>query len=144
MQHVVSQLITKKEELLGELKFYKSKVQQLEEVINGIDISISVFDPEFDLKKIKAKRYTGNQHYFKHGEANIMILDTLRKAKTPLTTHEIAIELMKKKRLDYEDKDLVSNIQRSLSGTLKKQANNKTIQRVGDDSYNGFQWAISA
>ncbi|MCK9372473.1 MAG: hypothetical protein M0P91_04690 [Sulfuricurvum sp.] len=144
MQHVVSQLITKKEELLGELKFHKTKVQQLEEVINGIDISISVFDPEFDLKKIKPKRYTGNKHYFKHGESFTMILDTLRKAKAPLTTHEITIELMKKKKLDYENKELVSNIQRSLSGTLKKQADNKTIQKIGEDSYNGFQWVISA
>jgi|GEM_PF-2143725 len=44
MQHVVSQLISKKEELLGELKFYKSKIQQLEEVVKSIDISIKVFD----------------------------------------------------------------------------------------------------
>jgi predicted nuclease with TOPRIM domain len=52
MQHVVSQLITKKEELLGELKFHKSKVQQLEEFVKSIDVSISVLDPEFDLKTI--------------------------------------------------------------------------------------------
>jgi hypothetical protein len=49
MQHVVSQLISKKEELSGELKFYKTKVQQLEEIINGIDTSIKVFSPDFDI-----------------------------------------------------------------------------------------------
>lgn len=32
MQHVVSQLISKKEELIGELNFHKSKIVQLEEV----------------------------------------------------------------------------------------------------------------
>lgn len=143
MQHVVSQLITKKEELLGELNFHKTKVQQLEEVVKSIDISISVFDPEFDLKKIKPKRFTGNQHYFKRGEANVMVLDALRKAKAPLTTNEITVELMKKKKLDHEDQNLVRNIQKSLCGTLKKQANNKTIQAVGKDSLN-IQWAISA
>lgn len=128
MQHVVSQLISKKEELSGELKFYKTKIQQLEEVIQGIDISIKVFDPDFDIKNIKAKRYTGNQHYFNRGESHVMILDTLRKAKVPMTTNEITLELMKKKKLDHEDQDLVRNIQKSLCGTLKKQAANKTIQ----------------
>ena len=143
MQHVVSQLISKKEELSGELKFYKTKIQQLEEIINGIDTSIKVFSPDFDLKNIKAKRYTGNQHYFKRGESHVMILDTLRKAKVPMTTNEITLELMKKKQLDHEDQTLVRNIQKSLCGTLKKQAANKTIQVVGKDSLN-IQWAISA
>ncbi len=143
MQHVVSQLISKKEELSGEMKFYKSKIQQLEEVIKSIDISIKVFDPKFDIKNIKTKRYTGNQNYFKRGESHVMVLDVLRKAKTPLSTNEITIELMKQKKLDYEDQDLVRNIQKSLNGTLKKQAETKTIQIVGKDSLN-IQWAISA
>lgn len=143
MQHVVSQLITKKEELSGELKFYKSKVQQLEEVIKSIDVSIKVFDPEFDIKTIKAKRYTGNQHYFKRGESHTMILDTLRKAKSPLNTQEITIELMKKKKLDYENQDLVRSIQKTLCGTLKKQADKNIIQEVGRDFF-GTQWALSA
>jgi hypothetical protein len=143
MQHVVSQLISKKEELSGELKFYKTKVQQLEEIINGIDMSIKVFDPDFDIKNIKAKRYTGNQHYFKRGESHVMVLNALRKSKEPMTTHEITIELMKLKKLDYEDRKLIENIQKSLLTTLKKQAENKTIQAVGKDSLN-IQWAISA
>jgi hypothetical protein len=143
MQHVVSQLITKKEELLGELKFHKSKVQQLEEFVKSIDVSISVFDPEFDLKTIKPKRYTGYQSHFKRGESHVMVLDALRKAKEPMTTHEITIELMKLKKLDYKDRKLIENIQKSLLTTLRKQAENKTIQAVGKDSLN-IQWAISA
>lgn len=143
MQHVVSQLISKKEELLGELKFYKSKIQQLEEVVKSIDVSINVFDPEFNIKTIKSKRYTENQHYFKRGESHTMVLDVLRKAKSPLNTHDITIELMKKKKLDTEDQNLIRNIQKTLCGTLKKQSDNKLIQEVGRD-FNGIQWAISA
>lgn len=144
MQHVVSQLISKKEELSGELKFYKSKIQQLEEVIQSIDISIKVFDPDFDIKNIKAKRYTGNQHYFKHGESHVMILDTLRKAKEPMTTGDIAIELMRKKKLDYDDRALMDNVQKSLLNTLKKQAKNNLIHSIGKNNMNGFIWELVA
>jgi hypothetical protein len=38
---------------------------------------------------------------------------------------------------------LRQNIQKSLLTTLRKQAENKTIQAVGKDSLN-IQWAISA
>lgn len=144
MQHVVSQLISKKEELSGELKFYKTKVQQLEEIINGIDTSIKVFSPDFDIKKIKAKRYTGNKHYFKRGESHVMILDTLRKAKEPMTTSDITIELMRKKKLDYENRALMDNVQKSLLNTLKKQVKSNLIQAVNKNSLTGFTWELVA
>ena len=121
MQHVVSQLITKKEELSGELNFYKTKISQLEEVLNGIDISIKVFDPDFKLCIVKAKRFTGNTHYFKRGESHVLVLDTLRKSQKPMKTHEIVIELMKKKELDYQDLTLVEKVKKTLLTTLKKQ-----------------------
>ncbi len=140
MQHVVSQLITKKEELSGELNFYKTKISQLEEVLNGIDISIKVFDPDFKLCSVKAKRFTGNTHYFKRGESYVLVLDTLRKSQKPMKTHEIVIELMKKKELDYQDLTLVEKVKKTLLTTLKKQEKNNLIKVV--DSSNGFTWAI--
>ncbi|MCK9472078.1 MAG: hypothetical protein M0Q88_10045 [Bacilli bacterium] len=140
MQHVVSQLITKKEELSGELNFYKTKISQLEEVLNGIDISIKVFDPDFKLCSVKAKRFTGNTHYFKRGESHVLVLDTLRKSQKPMKTHEIVIELMKKKELDYQDLTLVEKVKKTLLTTLKKQEKNNLIKVV--DSSNGFTWAI--
>ena len=57
MQHVVSQLITKKEELRGELKYCKQRIKDLEELIRGVDTSIALFDPEYNVKAIKTKRY---------------------------------------------------------------------------------------
>lgn len=140
MQHVVSQLITKKEELSGELNFYKTKISQLEEVLNGIDISIKVFDPDFKLCSIKAKRFTGNTHYFKRGESHVLVLDILRKSQKPMKTHEIVIELMKRKELDYQDLTLVEKVKKTLLTTLKKQEKNNLIKVV--DSSNGFTWAI--
>jgi hypothetical protein len=144
MQHVVSQLISKKEELSGELKFYKTKVQQLEEVIKSIDISIKIFEPDFDIKKIKTKRYTGNKHYFKRGESHVMILDTLRKAKEPMTTSDITIELMKKKKLNHEDRELMDNVQKTLLNTLKKQMKSNLVYSISKNSSTGFTWELVA
>ena len=133
MQHVVSQLISKKEELVGELNFHKSKIVQLEEILKGMDISIKVFQPDFDLANIKAKKYTGNTHYFKKGESFTMILDTLRKAQKAMSDLDITIEIMKIKKLDYQDMDLLNKIQRTLLITIKNLEKQNLIKSVGKD-----------
>ena len=133
MQHVVSQLISKKEELIGELNFHKSKIVQLEEILKGMDISIKVFQPDFDLTNIKAKKYTGNTHYFKKGESFTMILDTLRKAQKPISSLNITIEIMKIKKLNYENVDLLNKIQRALLVTMKNLEKQNLIKSVGKD-----------
>ena len=114
MQHVVSQLISKKEELNGKLAYHRSKILQLQEIVDSIDISIQVFEAEFNVEDIKVKRYSDRQTYFRHGESFTMILDSLRKAETSLTTNEITIELMKKKKLDYKGYKLVDKVQKTI------------------------------
>ena len=133
MQHVVSQLIGKKEQLIGELNFHKSKIVQLEEVLKGIDISIRVFEPDFNLSTVKPKRYTGVVHYFKKGESFTMILDTLRKAQKAMSNLDITVEIMKIKKLDYQDMDLSNKIQRTLLITIKNLEKQNLIKSVGRD-----------
>lgn len=133
MQHVVSQLIGKKEQLIGELNFHKSKIVQLEEVLKGIDISIRVFEPDFNLSTVKPKRYTGVVHYFKKGESFTMILDTLRKAQKPISSLNITIEIMKIKKLNYDNVDLLNKIQRALLVTMKNLEKQNLIKSVGKD-----------
>lgn len=142
MQHVVSQLITKRAELKGELHHHQKRIDQIEELIYGIDLSIQAFDTSIELDQIKAKRFSNREHYFKRGEAHVMILDTLRKAQEPMTTTQITKELMKKKKLDPDNQKIVDAIQKSLLQTLKKQEKGKIIRSISKDSLNGFTWEL--
>ena len=144
MQHAVSQLITKKEELQGELKYCKQRIKDLEEFIKGVDTSITLFDPDYNLKSIKVKRYSPNEHHFKRGESHTMILDTLRRANEPLSTNEITLNIMSRKDFDIEDKKLITNIQKTLSKTISTQATNKLIRLTHSDSLNNKYWEIVA
>ena len=143
MQHVVSQLIVKRAELKGELLHHQKRIEQLEEIIYGIDLSIQAFDTSIELDQIKAKRYSNKEHTFKKGEAHVLILDALRKAKNPLTTTQITKELMKKKKLDPEDQKKVDLIQKSLLQTIKKQEKSKLVKMVSKDASSGFTWELA-
>ena len=94
MQHAVIQLIGKKERMLGELEFYKEKVEILEEIIKGLDLSIQVFDPSFDIKTIKTIKYRVKYNHFTGNETYKMTLDILREAKDYLSTHKVTVAIM--------------------------------------------------
>ncbi|MDA3945771.1 MAG: hypothetical protein PF439_03720 [Helicobacteraceae bacterium] len=144
MQHVVSQLITKKEELIGELKHYKEKVYKLEESVCAIYSSILLFDPKYNVRAIKAKRFTSKPNYFKTGESHTLVLDTLRRSKEPLSTNQITLQIMQVKIFDIKDKELVVNIQKTLSKTINNQERNKLIRRTHSDASRNIYWEILA
>ncbi len=142
MQHVVSQLITKKQELLGELKYHREKVEQTEEILKSIDLSIKVFDPDFKIENIKAKNLYKKKHYFKHGESHRLILDLFRRDSKPKTTTDITIELMKFKKLDYENLELLENVQKSIIRTLHNQEKQGLLKSGYEGVDNILTWSL--
>ncbi|RXJ69304.1 hypothetical protein CRV08_04660 [Halarcobacter ebronensis] len=139
MQHVLSQLISKRAELKSEMNYLIRKANELDKIIESMDISIKVFDPNFNLDSIRDKRYTRKSQLFKHGEANKMTLDVLRKANKPLTTREIAQEIMKKKDLNHEDLELSKSIEARLRAVFYKNQ----MLKVVDETEKQKRWMIA-
>ena len=144
MQHAVSQLIEKKSRMLGKLEFHKKNIETIENIINSIDISIKLFDEDFEVEEIKSIRFTGKHSHFKGKEAHVMILDTLRASDKPLSTHQVTVEIMKKKFLDYENQKLKTKIQQILLNNLNRQADKGLIEKIGNGFETKFlQWEIA-
>ena len=127
MDHVLSGLISKRTDIKSELDFLKSKIVEMENILNCLEVSINVFNPDFDLNTIKDKRYTKKSHLFKHGEAHRLILDVLRKSKDSISMFQITAEIMKYKNLDVLDEKLFSSIQHTLYATVNKQKKENII-----------------
>ena len=75
MEHVVSQLIDKKRHLKGKMNWLKSQLEELTKVIHSIEVSIKVFEPDFDPLKVKAIKFNPSRRHFENGEALLKILD---------------------------------------------------------------------
>ena len=143
MEHAVSQLIKKKKDLKGQLEFYKKSIPKLEEVIRSINISIKIFDADFDVNSIKAKEYTLRTSYFKHGEVKTMILDVLRKANTPMSTPNIAMELMKIKKLDYTDKTVQTLVKQTTLNALNRLHKSGILDKNDTIGIRSLLWSIA-
>lgn len=143
MQHVVSQLITKRQELVGEFAHYQRKVFELEEQILAIDKAVILFDPKIRPKEFRPKRFSGKKRYFSHGEALVLIYDLLREAGEPVATIEIVKAIIQKKGLDASDKELYNGITGAIRSRLYDQQKKGILVLKSDGPGKDGYWSIN-
>ena len=94
--HVVSGLVAKRSELSGLLAQHQEVIRHLSASITNLDGTIKLFDPDYDLRTIKAKAPRPGNSWFEHGETGRLILDVFRVADGQLTTRQISELLLAK------------------------------------------------
>ena len=100
--HVISALTKKRAEVSGEIKHYEKLIKQSKFSLQSIDQTIHLFDENYDLRTIKAKR-VHKERYFKTGEAKILILDMLRTATEPMSTNDISKKIAFSRSFDNKE-----------------------------------------
>jgi len=140
--HVISALVLKRSELLGEIKYYESLVKEHKENLSTIDKTIHLFDSSYDLRTIKSKKVIRDR-YFKNGEAVVLLLDALRELKRAAKTDELTEIIATVKKLplgsDYER----ATFQKAIVASLSRAADNGLVERVGRDGVTVI-WQIKA
>ena len=87
--HVITGLIAKRAEIAGQIEHAQDKLRQLTIDLDHVDAAIHIFDPSIELEEIKVRPVPPKHHAFR-GEVSRIVLATLKNAKRPLTTAEIA------------------------------------------------------
>lgn len=100
--HVLTGLISKRAEIAGQIEHTQDKLRQLVIDLDHVDAAIHIFDPSIELLEIKSRPVPPRHQAFK-GEVTRIVLATLRNAKRPLTTAEIAQRVMAERGLDTEN-----------------------------------------
>lgn len=113
MKQAINALTTKHVELLSQKLELEESIASIDDQLKALGKAIKVFDPDFDLRSLKAKRNRKQSVYFKHGHLSTAVIDVMREAGRPMSTVEIAVETARKGGYDYEQID-----QRSFRATL--------------------------
>jgi len=140
--HVLSALTKKRAEMSGEIKHYEKLLKQSKLSLQSIDQTIHLFDENYDLRTIKAKR-VHKERYLKTGEAKVLILDMLRTATEPLSTNVIGKKIAFNRGLDNEDSFDVNRFQKIIFASLGRCESNGLIERVGKDGL-AILWQIKS
>ena len=111
-------MVTKRAEIAGQIEHTQDKLRQLVIDLDHIDAAIHIFDPSIELEEIKARPVPPRHQAFK-GEVTRIVLATLRNAKKPLTTADIAQRVMAERGLDSANLRLLKTMQKRTGACLR-------------------------
>lgn len=118
--HVVSGLLQKRSELMGLIEQKKKELSVLQQGLTSIDGTIVLFEPDYDLRSVKAKKVRIQNRIFEHGECSRLILESLRGQSQGLDIKSIVEFLISRKGFDDSQIAIVDNsVRKVLTQMLK-------------------------
>ena len=139
--HVVSGLLSKREEIVGQIATIQAEIGRLQGALTHLDNTIKLFSPQYDLRTIKGKRTYTKSKNFERGEAQRMTLDVLRELKKPLCSREIVDELLERKNIESTTATIV-NLQKNILTILHSLEKRNIIVQV-DNAGGSLKWKIA-
>jgi hypothetical protein len=115
--NTVAGLIEKRREIAGKIEYHQRVLNELIIDLDHVDHTIRLFDPDCDVSLAQPKAFPARHAAFR-GEMQRFVLGALRAATGPLTSLEIAIDVVKGRGLDPNDPRAVSLIRKRVGACL--------------------------
>ena len=126
-EHVLSALVRKRAELAGETNALRERLTGIAADMDHLDATIRLFDPDFNLAAIRAKRPRSSDAA-RPGEMSRFVLGVLREATEPIPTPAIAARMMAERGMDGQDRKLVRNVTKRVCMALGHQERRGTVR----------------
>ena len=130
--HVMSALVSKRGELAGQIEYHQSEIKQIRSDMESMDKAIKVFDPDYDLRKIKARKANRKNFFFEPREGNTLLMDIFREINAPISTGDLLDEVISRKGFDREVID-VKALRASLFVILKRLQSQGIVKELERD-----------
>ncbi|HRN87860.1 hypothetical protein [Hyphomicrobium sp.] len=102
--HVITALSRKRAELSGDIERLQRELSDKVSALEKLDATLLLFDPEYEIASIRPKAFRPPDDWSKRGEMTRIILGIMRKASEPLTSSDIAAQLIVERALERTDK----------------------------------------
>jgi hypothetical protein len=119
--HIMAALVRKRAELAGEIENTHAALKRMIGELEHLDSTLRLFDPDIDIPAIRPKAFRPPADWAHRGEMTRMVLDILRQAAEPMTTRDIAFQLMVERALDNNDRRLLNLMDKRVGVALRYQ-----------------------
>ena len=126
--HVVSALRNKRAELAGMVGQLEQQLARQRTNLAHLDATMRLFDPEIRPQEIRPRQQRARSTWFRQGECLRLIYDGLRHAPGPLTTRELAEQIMRAKAIPAAAGRSRELIQKTVLGSPNRAK--ETIARI--------------
>src|SRR5258708_35324396 len=125
---VVSGLIKRRAELAGEIERTHEALRKMVLDLENLDATILQFEPDFRVETIRPKALRPPKDWSNRGQMSRIILSILRQAAEPLTSRDVALELLVERALDKDDQRLLRLMTKRVSVALRLQRENGVVR----------------
>ena len=126
--HVISALVKKRANLAGEIEAAHEGLRQMIMDLENLDNTLRLFDPDYHVEAIRPKAFRPPKDWSNRGQMSRIILSVLRQAAEPLTTRDIAVQLLIERALDGDDVKLLRLMTKRVGVALRGQRNNGVVE----------------
>jgi hypothetical protein len=126
--YVLHGLVKRRAELAGEIEATHAHLRKMIDDLEKLDSVILQFDPEHDVEGIKPKAFRPPEDWAHRGEMTKACLSILRQAVEPMTTRDIALELLVTRALNTDDMKLLALMTKRVGVALRVQRNNGVVR----------------
>ena len=92
--HVIAALVKRRAELAGDIERTHDALGKMVLALENLDATILQFDANYQVESIKPKAFRPPKDWSNRGQMSRIILSVLRQASEPLTSRDIALELL--------------------------------------------------
>jgi hypothetical protein len=125
---VISGLIKRRAQLAGDIENTHEALRKMVLDLESLDATIVQFDPDFQVETIKPKAFRPPKDWSNRGQMSRIILSVLRQAAEPLTTRDIAVQLLIERALDKSDLRLLRLMTKRVGVALRGQRENGVVR----------------
>jgi len=126
--HVIGALRDKRSELAGIVMSLEQQLVEHRASLTHLDATMRLFDPELRPEEIRPRQRRNCNAWFRPGECLRLIYDVLRDAPAPVTTRELAEQIVDLKSIPIADDRQRALIQKTVLASLNRAK--ETIERV--------------
>lgn len=127
---VITGLVAKRAELAGDIERTQADLQRMIRELEHLDATIRLFDADYQIEAIKPKTFRPPEDWAKRGEMTRIVLTILRQAAEPLTTRDIAFQLMQERALDTGNLNMLRLMTKRCGVALRGQRNRGLVRSL--------------
>lgn len=127
--HVFSALRDKRAEISGVIEDMERRIAQHRADLVHVDAVLRLYVPDLEPSDIPPKAVRRRNDWFRAGELSRMELDVLRIAPAPLSTQDIAGQVMERRGLDAGDNRTVKLVMKLVNNAVTRHVA-ELVERV--------------
>jgi hypothetical protein len=125
---VVSGLVKRRAELAGDIEKAHEALRRMVQDLENLDATILQFEPDFKVETIKPKAFRPPKDWSNRGQMTRIVLSILRQASEPLTSRDVALQMLTERALNRDDLRLLRLMTKRVGVALRLQRDNGVVR----------------